>query len=63
MTLFLPMTNTSQDILKSLDKNAKIARPDGKWKWKSDEVLKKWRSDCKPDKGWVDCWYVIFDRE
>ena len=56
LTIFLPETNTSHDILYSLDLNAKIATRDGKWHWKRDDVTKKWRRTCLPADGWVDCW-------
>jgi hypothetical protein len=53
--LFLPETNTSHDILFSLDRNAKIATPEGKWKWKRDGNEDKWRHMCKYEEGWIDC--------
>ncbi len=56
LVLFLPETNTSHDILYSLDLNAKIVTAEGKWKWKRDGHERKWRSRCKYDDGWIDCW-------
>ncbi len=53
--MFLPETNTSHDILYSLDLNAKIVTPEGKWKWKRDGNESKWRSLCKYEEGWIDC--------
>ncbi len=47
LVLFLPETNTSHDILYSLDLNAKIVTPEGKWRWKRDGNDAKWRSLCK----------------
>ncbi len=51
----MPETNTSHDILYSLDANAKIATPEGKWKWKKDGNENKWRNLCKYEDGWIDC--------
>ena len=56
LVLFLPETNTSHDILYSLDLNAKIVTPEGKWRWKRDGNDAKWRNLCKYDEGWIDCW-------
>ena len=58
LSLLLPETNTSRDILRSLDLNAKVATGDGKWKWKKAENAGKWRSCCSHDDGWVDCWFA-----
>ena len=56
MAVFLPETNTSHDILYSLDLNAKIMTRDGNIKWKRDGIETKWRQLCKYDDGWIDCW-------
>lgn len=56
LVLFLPETNTSHDILYSLDLNAKIVTPEGKWRWKRDGNEKKWRHLCNYEDGWIDCW-------
>ena len=58
LSLLLPETNTSRDILRSLDLNAKVSTRDGKWKWKREENEEegKWRSWCSYDDGWVDTW-------
>lgn len=56
--MFLNSTNTSHDILKSLDDNAKLVTRDGKWQWKRDGQETRWRSVCKYADGWIDCWFA-----
>eukprot|EP00095_Tigriopus_kingsejongensis_P008238 maker-scaffold230_size244653-snap-gene-0.11 protein:Tk08238 transcript:maker-scaffold230_size244653-snap-gene-0.11-mRNA-1 annotation:"PREDICTED: uncharacterized protein KIAA1109-like isoform X7" len=58
LVLYLHPTNTSHDILKALDDNAKLVTQDGKWKWKRDGQETRWRSACKYADGWIDCWFV-----
>ena len=47
LCLFLPETNTSRDVLCSLDSNAKISTNENKWKWKRDCNEGKWRDFCR----------------
>ena len=47
LSLFLPETNTSRDMLYSLDTNAKISTSEGKWRWKRDGDEGKWRDLCR----------------
>ena len=49
LCLFLPETNTSRDVLCSLDSNAKISTNENKWKWKRDCNEGKWRDFCRWD--------------
>ena len=56
LSLLLPETNTSRDILRSLDLNAKVSTRDGKWRWKREENEGKWRQFCSFEDGWVDTW-------
>ena len=56
LSLLLPETNTSRDILRSLDLNAKVSTRDGQWRWKREENEGKWRHACSYDDGWVDTW-------
>ena len=56
LSLFLPETNTSRDIFRSLDCNAKVISRNGKWTWKKAGNTYKWRNLCAHEKGWVDCW-------
>ena len=49
LCLFLPETNTSRDVLYSLDTNAKISTNENKWKWKRDCNEGKWRDFCRYD--------------
>ncbi|CAB4060690.1 unnamed protein product [Lepeophtheirus salmonis] len=56
LALFLPETNTSHYILRSLDSNTKIVGRDGKVFWKNESNASKWRRKCKYEDGWIDCW-------
>ena len=59
LSIYLPQTTTSRDILCSLDSNAKIVARDGKNIWKKELNKGKWRSDkngCSYEDGWIDCW-------
>ena len=49
LCLFLPETNTSRDVLISLDTNAKISTNENKWKWKRDCNEGKWRDFCREE--------------
>ncbi|RXG59111.1 hypothetical protein Avbf_01112 [Armadillidium vulgare] len=54
LSLFLPVTNTTSNIIGALDKNAKLQGD-----YQSSFFLgSSWRKLCKLSAGWVDCWQV-----
>ena len=58
LAAFLPDTNTSHDILYTLDNSARLVGRDGAHLWKSDLQAGKWRRKCEYSRGWLDCWAV-----
>ena len=58
LSAYLPDTNSSHDILFSLDSSARIVGRDGDVIWKKDLQEGKWRRKCQYSSGWIDCWCV-----
>ncbi|XP_069163725.1 bridge-like lipid transfer protein family member 1 isoform X18 [Procambarus clarkii] len=56
LSLFLPPSNTSRNIITALDRNAKLV--DKEDRPKQTFSNDKWRKFCKLSAGWVDCWQV-----
>ncbi|XP_069959318.1 bridge-like lipid transfer protein family member 1 isoform X14 [Cherax quadricarinatus] len=56
LSLYLPPSNTSRNIITALDRNAKLVDKENRPKqlFSND----KWRKFCKLSAGWVDCWQV-----
>jgi hypothetical protein len=58
LSAFLPETNTSHDILITLDKSARLVGREGQLLWKRELQEGKWRRKCQYSGGWTDCWCV-----
>ncbi|XP_071552185.1 bridge-like lipid transfer protein family member 1 isoform X2 [Panulirus ornatus] len=56
LSLYLPPSNTSRNIITALDRNAKLV--DREDRPKQAFSNDKWRKFCKLSAGWVDCWQV-----
>nr|XP_027228539.1 transmembrane protein KIAA1109-like [Penaeus vannamei] len=57
LSLYLPPSNTSRNIIASLDRNAKLVDPEGRPQ--QPFTNDKWRKFCKLSAGWIDCWHVL----
>ena len=58
LSAFLPDTNTSHDILFTLDQSARLVGREGQHIWKRELQEGKWRRKCQYSAGWIDCWSV-----
>ena len=58
LSAFLPDTNTSHDILFTLDQSARLVGREGQLIWKRELQEGKWRRKCQYNAGWIDCWWV-----
>ena len=58
LSAFLPDTNTSHDILFTLDQSARLVGREGQLVWKRELQEGKWRRKCQYSAGWIDCWCV-----
>ena len=58
LSAFLPDTNTSHDILFTLDQSARLVGREGQLIWKRELQEGKWRRKCQYNAGWIDCWSV-----
>ncbi|XP_042203884.1 transmembrane protein KIAA1109 homolog isoform X4 [Homarus americanus] len=56
LSLYLPPSNTSRNIITALDRNAKLIDKEDRPKHAFSND--KWRKFCKLSAGWVDCWQV-----
>ncbi|KAK4300608.1 hypothetical protein Pmani_027192 [Petrolisthes manimaculis] len=56
LSLFLPPTNTSSNIITALSRNARLIEKEDRPKHSFSS--EKWRKFCKLSSGWVDCWHV-----
>ena len=59
LSAFLPDTNTSHDILFTLDQSARLVGREGQLVWKRELQEGKWRRKCQYSSGWIDCWFVL----
>ncbi|XP_042881836.1 transmembrane protein KIAA1109 homolog isoform X7 [Penaeus japonicus] len=56
LSLYLPPSNTSRNIIAALDRNAKLVDPEGRPQQPFSND--KWRKFCKLSAGWIDSWHV-----
>ncbi|XP_076066750.1 transmembrane protein KIAA1109 homolog tweek isoform X4 [Oratosquilla oratoria] len=56
LSLYLPPSNTTRNIITALDRNAKLIDREGRPHTSLNND--KWRKYCKLSAGWVDCWRV-----